>query len=816
MKTQSLNGKWTLNFQEKSYDAIVPGLDLIDLINAGVVGEPNDSKTDDEYFFISKEDKTYICTFEVTKKDLEAEEIELFFERLDTLAEVSLNGELIGEAANIHIPHSFNVKEHLRIGENELSVKFKALRNYIDEKQKELKLPFNAMGTNGHPHIRKCACHFGWDFAPELGVQGISGNCELRFVNNPQIAFVKLTETVKKNIGYLNGRIDFTKEVKKGEVEVIFTHPSGLKESLIVDATETPYFSFSVKDPELWWCNGLGAQPLYKVEVFYKIKGKVISSSTKKIGFRTIKLDTAKDAFGSNFQFEINGLKIFSKGANYIPMDALYTRITRERLYELLWECKNANYNMIRVWGGGFYESEDFYDICDELGILIWQDFGFACCAYPFNRKGYLKNVKKEIEFNVKRLMHRASLALWCGNNEIESISMGWILRKDLIDSTGKFFYETLPSEIRKYDSVTPYHACSPSSGKYMRDMNSDKYGDTHIWNVWHGYQFKEYFRKRLTRFASEFGMQSYPNIGVIPHQKCDLGEERLNYYLSALYTMPRDEREKIYLTQLIQAEAMKEAAEHFRRNSFRCHGSLYWQLNDIWSSASWAALDCEIGRKALMYKSKHFYSPILISAAPYRNHIQIHVSSDLKEHFEGSAVISKVNTLSGEEAEIGRLKVFLTPFLSKCIHSIKKAEINSKEEVLVLRLFDNSGNLMSENRAVFTKDYNLKLKRAKIRINGRKENGKRYLDITADAYARYVYINARKLKLSDNFFDLSEGETKSVLIESEGEIEFEITATSLYDVLLNKNKKYDRKIKAEEALKPMAVINRVSRYFEK
>lgn len=815
MKTLNLDGIWQLKFLDKTYPATVPGLDVLDLIAAGEVPETDNIENDNIYFYISEHNKTYSREFNITKEDLSKEIIELCFDRLDTLAKISVNNKLVANTENIHLSYCFNIKDFVIEGKNTIEVEFKSLRNHIKEKQKELKLPYNAMGTTGHPHIRKASCLFGWDFAPEICPQGISGHCELRLRTLPIISYLKLTQKIKNDFGYINGKIEFSEQVNCGQIKVTVTEPNGNKKEQILDPTNTDKFTFEIESPELWWCNGLGKQPLYTITTEYINNEEIISSVTKRIGFRDIKLDTSKDEYGSNFQFVINGKPIFAKGANYIPTDSLYTRITKEKISELLFECKNANMNMVRVWGGGFYESDDFYDICDELGLLVWQDFGFACCAYPFMKDDFLNNVAYEVIYNTKRLMHHASLALWCGNNEIESISLAWLNRTSFINSTGKFFYEILPNLIKKYDSNTPYHACSPSSGKYMKNINGDKHGDTHIWNVWHGYQYKEYFKKRFTRFASEFGMQSYPNENITPHQKCDLGEERLNYYLSSLFTVPKNAKEKVYLTQIIQLEAMREAAEHFRRNSHRCHGSLYWQLNDCWSSASWSALDWKVGRKALMYGTKHFYENVHISATQNKNQIEVFVSNDLKENFQGNVVVEKVNTLTNEKMLFINTNIDIKELTSSKISTFDVSKIKTNEEVLIMSVYDNNNNLVSENREIFCNNNELELKNAKISPEIFEEDNNKYITISSDEYARYVFIDIPSIKLSDNFFDLSKDEKKIIKIESDNTLS-NVSAFSLYDVMKNANTNEDKKTYLKEYFRPMGLANRISRYFDK
>ncbi|MBQ8027894.1 MAG: hypothetical protein IJ262_00645 [Clostridia bacterium] len=804
MKKLSLCGKWNLQNLKtgETIEATVPGLNFLDLMAAGKIGDPYKSESDKDFFFVSETAWKYSKTFSVSKAQLKEKFCFLVFERLDTLATVTLNGETVLRADNIHKSYKLDVKALLKEGENLLCVTFDAIRDYIKEKQKKNKLPFNANGILGHPHIRKCGYQFGWDFAPEFAMQGISGNCEIQFVSQALIENLFVFQKISDGKAEITARCDLFNSEKE---EVVFSLSDNEGKTLSTSADG----SFVVENPRLWWCNGLGEQPLYKVTATLLKNGKVIDTKEKRIGLRTITLDTKNN----NFQFIINGVPIFSKGANYVPMDSFYTRITKEKVFNLLSMCKEANMNMIRVWGGGFYESDDFYDLCDELGLLIWQDFAFACYAFPFMEEEFLKNVQEEICQNVPRIMHHACLAIWCGNNEIESHSMGWLQRKDCIDSTGEFFYKTLPSLLRKFDSVTPYHACSPGSEDYMKLINSDKVGDTHIWNVWHGYQSKNYFRKRFTKFCSEFGMQSYPTKETFPHQKCDLGEERLEYYLSKHFTLPKTADEKRYLTQLLQLEAMKEATEHFRRNMDRCHGALYWQLNDCWDVVSWAAVDFYHRKKALMYETKKFDEPIHVSAVKKRGLAEIWISNDLKESFFGRLTVSFAPTDEAERTALER-EISLFGNRSEKIVSLKIP--CKRKTLLVLRLFDSTGRLISENRFAAADNNRLLLSDPALTVETVVKNGKAHAIVSADKYARYVELESENGKeFSENFFDLSAKESKTVEI-LDADLSDKISATSLYDCMKHKNEFEDLCCLLKRALMPMAIANRVSRWFDK
>lgn len=815
----NLDGKWTLydRYTNKEYCAIVPGLDLNELITHGVLPKFNECKNDEVYFEMSKYDRSYKRSFTVTKEMLQQEKAILHFDRLDTLSEIYICGKKIAETNNIHLQYDFDIKPYIIEGENEIEVKFLSIRKYIETKQSQLKLPWNANGTTGHPHIRKCACHFGWDFAPELDAQGISGHCEIRFYSHGVIDYFEIKQTLTKNKAIAKCSLCLSNLHQDEKLSIILTYPDGKSITYKVPQGETD-LSIEIENPELWWCSGYGEQPLYNFTAVIKSGNRVLDKKSKRIGFRTITLDKKQDKYGNNFCFVLNGTPIFAKGANYIPMDGIYTNITHNRLYSLLKECKNANMNMLRVWGGGFYESDDFYDICDELGILLWQDFAFACCAYPFIKEDFMQSVKEEVKQNVLRLKHHACLALWCGNNEIESMSMAWLPMTSFINSTGDFFYKQLPEMLEDLDGYTPYHPTSPSSGKYMKNMNSDKFGDTHIWNVWHGYEDKSYWQKRKTRFCSEFGMQSYPHTSLTSHQKCDMGEERLSYYLTKHFALSGKKEYKVYFTQLLQMEYMKEAVEHFRRISHICHGTLYWQLNDIWPVASWAGIDFAMNKKALMYHARHFYEKIHISAVEEKDRVNIYITSDSNEAFNGTALIKTINLQDGSERE-QLLEVYVAKNSTKLIFSPTKNSFNKTRDILSMTLYNKNGDIVSENTRILCENKDLALKPCNIGYTVSVVGDTAEITLTADNYARYVFIDIENEvnNFSDNFFDITENENKTVSIKllNTENIPDRLHIITLNEALQGADKIKDTLSHIREFARPMALANRVSRWFE-
>lgn len=812
MEKINLNQGWNFKIFDKEKQTDLPSLNLSELIKLGkyTIEDYKDETLIDK---IDAVGCSYEKSFELTEEQLKNDNLILFFERLDTLATVYLNNKLVAETSNMHLSYSFDVKDKLIPGKNIIRVQFSSFQKKIKEKQTVLKLPYNAMGVTGHPHIRKAACHFGWDFTTPLMMQGISGKCELLAYSHPVINNFSVRQKTNETVSRVEMKIEASENCT---VKFTLESPDG---SVIEKTSKNDEKAvFEVNNPVLWWCNGLGNQPLYVVTAkIVDENGNVLDERVKKIGLRSLELDRSDDKFGKNFAFVINGKTIFAKGANFIPNGLLYSDNTREDLYKLLSLAKEANMNMLRVWGGGFYESDDFYDICDELGILVWQDCAFACCAYPFMQKDFLDTVKEEITQNVLRIKHHASLALWCGNNEIESMSLAWINQISMIKSTGDFFYKVLPELIQKLDPDTAYHACSPSSGEYMKKMNSDDIGDVHIWNTWHGFQLKEYFHKRLSRFASEYGMQSYPAKGVKANQFCDLGDERLQYYLTKHFTMPDNLDDFRYLTQIMQLEYMKVAAEQFRQNQYRCHGCLFWQLNDCFNSISWAAVDVRNRKKAVMYGAKHFYEDIHVSCKRDKKQIKILITNDSNKDFKGKLCYFIEKTNSSKTNKICD-SVSVGALSQKQIFFFDDCEINSKTDVLVMQLLDEDNNIVSENREIFCENNKLLLDNPNLEVETLLKAGKVFVTVTAKSYARYVEIQCgENSEASENFFDLSANESKTVeILSPEADFSSSLTVRSLYDVMKNRNKLQDKKLYYSIALKPMSIANRVSRWFEK
>ena len=652
----NMNNGWVMSFDGKEYGCSVPcSMYKVLLENKAI---PDPYYRENEYIStdLSRKDVTFTKSFDASAETLSAQRRFLLFRGIDTLSEVFLNGEKLLDTDNMHRTWEVRIDGILR-EHNKLEVRIKSPVRYIESENE--KRPVWGVGEcmKGYPHLRKAHCMFGWDWGPMLPDMGIWRDVELLAYNGGRLRGVQ----VYPEPGFDEKGADLHVEAFTEEwdldggrhCECRVTAPDG---KIIYDGAFPENETVHITDPQLWWVRGLGGQPLYTVTVYLKDStGAVLDEVTKRIGLRTLVISKDKDEWGEEFCFKCNGIKVFAMGANYIPEDQIVTRMTKEKTDRLLEECAAANHNFIRVWGGGNYPSDSFYDKCDELGIIVWQDFMFACSAYRLT-DSFRSTVEHEIADNIERLRHHPSLGLWCGNNEIESAWVGWGLPEDeeCRQDYLTLFEEIIPRLLRKLDPERApfYHPSSPSSGGGFADPSSNKAGDMHYWAVWHNFKPIEDFRRNYYRFCSEYGFESVPDIKTVltfadegrgdldlcgnvmqAHQKCLLGNEKLMFYLAQTVNYPCDFRRLIYCSQLMQADCIRSSVEHMRRARGRCMGSAYWQLNDSNPVISWSGIDYYGRLKALHYASRRFYAPVLLScddsdpASP-----ELYVTNDTRE----------------------------------------------------------------------------------------------------------------------------------------------------------------------------------------
>jgi beta-mannosidase len=607
--------------------ATVPGCVHTDLRNAGKIRDPFWGNNEEQLQWIEHHDWEYRATFTVPPELLEGDEIDLVADGLDTVATVRLNGTEIGRTENMFVGHRWAIKALLKAGANELTVRFDSAMKYIETHRTGHRVKEFNDSVGRSQVIRKQQCQFGWDWGPRFVTAGIWRDLRVEAWSDNRLESVRIAQQHATD-GVVT--LTLTPELARPEPHALCRWRLSLGTVRVAEGSGP---QIRIEHPQLWWPNGHGEQPLYTLEIEVLGAGGVCRGRwIRRIGLRTVALDRHADAAGETFQFVVNGRAIFAKGANWIPAHSFVAGLTREDYARDLRNAVEAHMNMVRVWGGGIYESEDFYDLCDELGLLVWQDFMFACSLYPADR-AFLRSVQTEAEQQVRRIRHRACLALWCGNNEIEQLNPDALKQPRFRANYDAIFHKLLPAVVESCDGLTAYWPSSQYRGNGDNShAEGEKRGDTHFWDVWHSRQPVKDYEKWRFRFCSEFGMQSYcspetqatfcpPNDGNVfgpameNHQKNRGGNQVILDYVSRRYRFPKSQADLIYLSQLNQAYCMQVGVEHYRRLMPHCMGALYWQLNDCWPVASWSSIEFTGRWRALHHMARRFFAPALVSA---------------------------------------------------------------------------------------------------------------------------------------------------------------------------------------------------------
>ena len=667
---------------------------------------------------------------------------------------------------------------------------------------------------DGFPQIRKAHCMFGWDWGPRLPDAGIWKNVFLQGVEKGRLesVYVAQEHEEQKVTLYIRTEIASAGETQEDRAKaqglsyrVTVTDPQGN-----VRTEEDSPECLVITQPLLWWPNGYGEQNLYGICVQLMDGSREVDRWEKRIGLRTMTVHREKDVYGESFAHEVNGVQIFAMGADYIPEDNIFGRITGERTRKLLEQCRAANFNCIRVWGGGFYPHDDFYDACDELGLVVWQDLMFACAVYELT-EDFDKNIRAEIRDNVRRLRHHASLGLWCGNNEMEMfVDEGqWVNTLKQKADYVKMYEYIIPQVLKEEDPQTFYWPASPSSGGSFDAPNDPDRGDVHYWEVWHGDKpFSEY-RKYYFRYASEFGFQSFPCLKTVEaftlpedrnifsyvmdkHQRNDAANGKIMKYLYQTFLYPTDFDTLLYASQLLQGEAIKYGVEHFRRNRGRCMGAVYWQLNDCWPVASWSSIDYYGRWKALHYYAKRFFAPILLScreegmmtqntnvnAQPFQmeKSVTFNVSNETPEDKVVRVVWAVRDRFGGilqkEETELS------VPALSSVwMEKRELPDMKIREEYISYDLFEDD-RWVSGSTVILTLPRFFRYEDPQLTV----EPGDGEVIVRAKAYAKSVEIRNRNedLVLEDNYFDMNAGERRVKVVCGEME---DLTVRSVFDI---------------------------------
>ncbi|MBQ8202208.1 MAG: glycoside hydrolase family 2 protein [Clostridia bacterium] len=798
------------------HNAIVPGSVYADLMRDGSIPDPFYRDHELAAFELMKSDWEYVCTFTLTAAQLAYANIDLVCEGLDTLAHVTLNGQHLFDADNMHCSWEYPVHRYLHEGENTMVILFDSPVNYCAEKAAQAPGWESSDATPGFRHLRKAHCMFGWDWGPRLPDAGVWRPIFLRLWDKSFIYSVNF-----RQIHHSDGRVDVTLEPitrwagpdASPTWQAVITAPDSTVITTDLFPDDCGAQTIAIPDPRLWWPRGYGEQPLYTVEVRLIVGGTVSDSYTRRIGLRTLSVSREKDEWGEEFCHIVNagspggGVKIFAMGADYITEDNILSRVTPERTRRLLEDAALANFNTIRIWGGGYYPDDFFFDICDELGLLVWQDLMYACAFYDLT-EDFEASINVETRQNVQRLHHHASLALICGNNEMEMF-MGYANDSLVRGSTAqyepknrrhvsdyvKMFEYLLPKLVKQHAPDTFWWPASPSSGGDFDNPNDFNRGDVHFWDVWHGEKpFTEY-RKFHFRYASEFGFQSFPCLKTVEsftepddrnifsrimerHQRNGAANGKILAYLAQTFRYPDSFDNLLYASQLLQAEAIRYGVEHWRRHRGRCMGAIIWQLNDCWPVASWSSIDYFGRWKALHYAAKRFFAPVMISAeeegelsqnphineyrtSPIERSVRLNVANETMHPVTGMmhwALRTPDAAIVREGCETVTVGALSALWLDK-LH-FDDASITGH---YVSFSFTAEGRIVSEGTAIFCapKHFNFADPQLTVRAAGDE------VIVTATAYARQVWIESddADMLLSDNAFDMNAGERRVTVL---------------------------------------------------
>ena len=800
MQTYTLNGTWQLSAGHRSLESVdmqIPGTVLSGLLAAGKIKDPFYRTNEDATRALFWKDYVFTRTFDVDEELLAQQHIVLVCEGLDTLAEISINGTFLAKTDNMHRTWKFQAKKLLHPGKNEIQIVFRSVLRFIEDYPYEAhkKINYSPCGSmKGNQLLRKAHSMFGWDWGPQTIDAGIFRDIYLQGYSHARIEDIRIHQQHAKNVS-VQTSITLSESVP-GQKLCVELSEDGADKPLQTKLCKTnadgvAAVDFVIENPKLWWPNDYGDQPLYIVRTtLLDEDGTSLESITRRIGLRTLTISQEKDEWGNEFAFCVNGVKIFTRGGNYIPDDCLYTRITEKKLDYILESCRRAHFNCVRVWGGGYYPSDAFYDLCDEKGLIVWQDLMYACNVYDVT-DAFAENCRQETYDNVRRLRHHASLGLWCGNNEIESAWDHWgdfqketpYLRADYI----RLFEEVLPKAVQEADGETFYWHSSPSSGGCFDNPDDANRGDTHYWDVWHGQKPFTDYRKYFFRFCSEFGFQSFPCAKTVnsftleddrnifsrvmeSHQKNDAANGKMLYYLSENLRYPKDLTHLLYASQVLQGMAIKYGVDHWRRNRGRCMGTLYWQINDDWPAPSWSSIDYFGRWKALHYMAQKFYAPHAVSMTLEDHRCHVYFSNESFETTEYSLTLS-IRDLSGNV-----LETYETKGNSPAFSAIETAVVDicswedQKDDVFLEAVIHTKDQKVLKDVETLVPYKYLNLKNPVISTEAKETNDAFILHISSDCFAPFVALDFDDADVifSDNFFHLTDKTVQDIIVKKE------------------------------------------------
>lgn len=792
---------WLFNKQgeTKKHIATIPGTVHTDLFANQLIPDPFFGANEKQLQWIENENWEYETNFLLSEKEISNENIELEFEGLDTYATVYINGKIVLEADNMFRKWIVSAKNHLKKGKNHLKIVFQSAVQKGKEEAEKLSY---TLPEKERVFVRKAQYQFGWDWGPRFVTAGVWKKVQLKFWNSAKIENIKYSQV---ELNDQKAILEFTTEIHVSEVKTIQLKINEKSETFhLKKGTNKVKMHYEISNPKRWWCNGLGFPHQYEFYFSLEQSRKIIDNKELKIGLRTIELVQDKDEFGTSFYFKLNGKPVFMKGANYIPQDSFIPKQTPSSYYELVQNARKANMNMLRVWGGGVYADDEFYNACDANGILVWQDFMFACAMYPGDEK-FVENIKHEVIDNVNRLQNHPSIALWCGNNEIDEGWHNWGWQKQFkysqADSTKiwndykKVFHEVIPQTLDTLLSKEKnlYWPSSPSIGWGKKESLTQ--GDSHYWGVWWGKEPFEMYKKKVGRFMSEYGFQGMPNMETLKkvltkedfnftseafknHQKHPTGFETINEYMARDFPVPTSMEKYNYVSQLLQAHGMKTAIEAHRLAKPYCMGSLYWQLNDCWPVTSWSTLDYYGNWKAAHYQVKESFAPILLAVTEIEDVFSIIGSNDNLNAISGTLAVKLID-FSGKELWSATKECALDVEKNTTCMQISNADLPKfKKEKTVLILEFNNNQKKAVTHHYFVKPKELQLEKPTIEL---KIIGETLIELKTNTLAKNVYLQANDAFFEENYFDLIPGIPKIIKTQKPTQ---ETKVMSLFDAM--------------------------------
>lgn len=807
-KIITLNGSWLLTAKDLglSIHAEVPGSIYQDLLEAKIIPDPFYRDNEDIVRPYMNHDYGYSRAFYIEEEDLFNRQLKLVFAGIDTLADVYVNDQLILNSSNMHRRYTVDITGLLKAGINKIYVLIHSPLKYIKQEEENYPHPLFQVsdGIKGYVHLRKAHYMFGWDWGPQLPDGGIWRDVFIESILQAKFDDVLVEQNHHQDSVALTIQANLSnKDLSEGIIKLELFDPS---QELIYESNEEiqKLMSIDIADPKRWFPIGYGDQNLYRLKLSLYSNQSLLDVYETTIGLRKVHLRQETDIWGESFTLEINGVKVFAKGSNYIPEDNLLSRTTYDLTYDLLKSARDANHNMVRVWGGGIYPPTYFYDICDQLGLMVWQDLMFACSIYPMDKAAFVSSIKAEIADNIKRIRNHPSLVLICGSNENETAIEHWNIPSLAIskDYYIKQYLDIIPNILNKELANIPYWRSSPASKDLFVDSNSDNYGDMHYWGVWHNNEPFTNYRKYYPRFMSEFGIQSFPTIETIntfaieadknifsyvmeKHQKNKTANSKILNYIGSYFKYPKDFESLLFVSQAIQAEGVRYGVEHWRRNYGRCMGILYWQLNDCWPVASWSSIDYYHRWKILHYHSKKFYAPILLSIEETFSNAKIVITNDSLNDIVGQVTYQFV-AFDGEILLTNTSQVFINAQSKK---QVVDYEFLYQRETLthtyLYSALEVKGQIISENTAFFLPDKHLNLVQPEIGYTLAKESNLYRIKLISKSLAKFVELKVAGTDIifSDNYFHLMANKEKIVTFVSNKDIhKDQIRVKSLID----------------------------------